>query len=174
MAIVVDTNVAMVASRLTSQADERCVNACIKRLVAIQQGGGLLVDDSFQILSEYRKKLTTEGQTGAGYEFYKWAITNQAIADKVTRIVITPTTDAGWRKFNEFPDSPALKGFDRSDQKFVAVALASGENPPILNAVDSDWWHHLPALTAAGVTVEFLCPQHAKGSKAGRRKAGRP
>jgi len=159
--VVVDTNVPMVASRLAPQAEERCVAACIKRLAAIKVSGGLLLDDSGHILREYGKNLDTRGQTGAGYEFLKWAMIHQAIAGMVTRVSITPTADGGWRRYEEFPDQPALKGFDPSDQKFVAVAMASRTNPPILNAVDSDWWNHSAALNAASVTVEFLCPQHA-------------
>lgn len=161
MAVIVDTNVAMVASRLTPQADERCVDACIKRLAAIKDAGGLLVDDSGLILREYTKNLGHSGQPGAGHAFAKWAHDHQAIPAMVRSVSITPITNGGTRRFQEFPAAANLSIFDRSDQKFVAVALASGENSPILNAVDSDWWNHLAALTAAGVNVEFLCPQHA-------------
>lgn len=161
MAIVVDTNVAMVASKLSPQANERCVSACIERLAAIKNAGSLLVDDLGLILLEYTKSLGHRGQPGAGHEFAKWAHNHQAIPEKVKRVVVTQRADNGWRRFEQFPDKPNLSAFDRSDQKFVAVALASGENPPILNAVDSDWWNHRAALTAAGVNVEFLCPQNA-------------
>lgn len=161
MGVVVDTNVAVVASRLHEKADQRCVNACIKRLREVQQSGGLLIDDKFLILGEYRNNLDTKVQTGAGFEFYKWAMTNQAIPARVRQVAITPASDGGWKRYEEFPDRAELSAFDPSDQKFVAVAVASGENPPILNAVDSDWWNHRAALAAAGVKVEFLCPQHA-------------
>lgn len=159
MPVVVDTNVAMVASRLASQADERCVIACIRRLQTIQQSGGLLVDERGLILFEYTKKLGFAGQPGAGHAFAKWAHDNQAIAANVRRVTITPRRDEGWRRYEEFPDRADLETFDKSDQKFVAVALASGENPSILNAVDSDWWTHRSALNAAGVRIESLCPQ---------------
>ena len=162
MAVVVDTNVAMVASRLTPQADECCVAACIKRLDVIRESGGLLVDDSGHILSEYTRSLGHSGQPGVGHAFVKWAHDHQAIAAMVTRVTITATTDGGWRKYDEFPDQPELRGFDRSDQKFVAVALASGKNPPILNAVDSDWWNHRKVLRDAGIEVERLCPGRDK------------
>ncbi len=162
MPVVVDTNVAMVASRLTTHADERCVTACINRLAAIRESGGLLVDESGHILREYTRNLGHSGQPGAGHAFAKWAHDYQAIAGMVTCVPIAPITDRGWRRYEEFPNQPTLKGFDKSDQKFVAVALASGKKPPppILNAVDSDWWDHNAALAKAGVTVEFLCPHH--------------
>jgi len=78
----------------------------------------------------------------------------------VASVVITATVNGGWRKYEEFPSQPALQRFDKGDQKFVAVALASEKNPRILNAVDFDWWNHRAALAAAGIKVSFLCPQH--------------
>jgi len=161
MAVVVDTNVAMVASKLTPQADDTCISACIKRLAAIKNSGTLLVDDLGLILLEYTRNLGHSGQPGAGHAFAKWAHDHQAIPAMVRCVSITPVTNGGTRRFQDFPAATNLSTFDKSDQKFVAVALASGEKPPILNAVDSDWWNHRAALTAAGVNVEFLCPQHA-------------
>lgn len=161
MGVVIDTNVAVVASRRSPQADERCVAACIARLHMVQQSGGLLIDDKGLILNEYTRNLGHRGQPGAGHAFVKWAHDHQAIPANVRQVQITPRTNGGWRRFDEFPDQPNLSTFDKSDQKFVAVAIASGDNPPILNAVDSDWWNHRAALANAGVTVDFLCPQHA-------------
>jgi len=161
VAVVVDTNVAMVASRLTPDVDERCVAACINRLAVIREGGGLVLDESGHILREYTKNLGHSGQPGVGHAFAKWAHDHQAIAERVVCVPITPTTDGEWRKYTEFPDVSALQGFDPSDQKFVAVAVASGHNPPILHATDRDWWNHKAALNAHGVSVESLCPQHA-------------
>ncbi|MCW5776040.1 MAG: hypothetical protein KIS87_06350 [Phycisphaeraceae bacterium] len=161
MAVVVDTNVAVVASRLGTGADDLCVNRCIARLFTIQQQGGLLVDDRGLILSEYTKKLGHSGQPGVGHFFVKWAHDHQAIPEKVRQVTITPRHGDGWRRFEEFPDQQGLSTFHKKDQKFVAVAIASGDTPPILNAVDSDWWNHSAALNSAGVIVECLCPQHA-------------
>lgn len=161
MGVIVDTNVARVASGHSPQADAACASACVQRLYEIMEQGGLLVDSLGLILNEYIKGLGHAGTPGAGEKFVKWAYSQQWQSDKVTRVAITPTTNEGWRKYKEFPDQPALKGFDPSDQKFVAVAVASGTNPPILNAVDSDWWNHRQALTNAGIVIEFVCPQHA-------------
>lgn len=151
----------MVASGRTPQADAACGHTCVQRLATITQAGGLLIDDLGLILAEYTKKLGHAGQPGAGEKFVKWAFSNQATAEVVRQVAITRRSDHVWRQFDEFPDRESLTSFHKSDQKFVAVAVASRENPPILNAVDSDWWNHAAALTAAGVRVEFLCPQHA-------------
>ena len=41
----------------------------------------------------------------------------------------------------------------------VAVARASGADPELLNATDTDWWHYREALKENGVNVVFLCPE---------------
>ena len=61
------------------------------------------------------------------------------------------------REFVEFPEDQRLADFDRDDRKFVAVALASGASPPIVNATDTDWWEHRDALSEHSVNVRFLC-----------------
>ena len=61
--------------------------------------------------------------------------------------------------FQEFPENENLIDFDKSDRKFVAVALTHPEKPPILNAVDSDWKNFEMALNNIGITIIFLCPE---------------
>ncbi|MBC6473672.1 MAG: hypothetical protein GDA48_13345 [Hormoscilla sp. GM102CHS1] len=68
-------------------------------------------------------------------------------------------TEISENNFQEFPQDPALADFDLSDRKFVALALAYPEKPPILNAVDSDWRNFHDRLSTHGVRVEFLCPE---------------
>lgn len=170
MSVVVDTNVAMVASRLAPQADDRCVAACMRWLAEIMADGGLLLDEAGLILREYTSKLGFSGQPGAGHAFVRWAHTQQAIPSMVRRVSITLTSDHGSRMFVEFPNHPDLAEFDRSDQKFVAVAVASREDPAILVAIERGWWRHRQALTSAGVNVDFLCPQHAPSRR--RSKGG--
>ena len=161
MSVVVDTNVAMVASGKSPQADVACVDACVQRLYAITREGGLLIDDRDLILNEYLKNLGYSGQPGPGEKFVKWAYSSQCTPGVVKKIPVTQRTDGGWRRFEEFPDQVSLAAFDRSDQKFVAVAIASGETPPVLVATDRGWWQHEWGLKAVGVIVGFLCPQHA-------------
>ena len=74
----------------------------------------------------------------------------------VRQVTITPHEQRG---FEEFPDDPELARFDRDDRKFVAVALASGTSPPIVNASDRDWWEHREALQVHGIEILFLCPE---------------
>ena len=69
---------------------------------------------------------------------------------------ITPI-DGSENEFEEFPDDPALNDFDPADRKFIAVACAHLERPPILQAVDSKWLDFHNAFRRNGVTVEFIC-----------------
>ena len=71
-------------------------------------------------------------------------------------VSITPIDDLE-TDFQEFPTDPALTGFDPADRKFIAVALAHSEKPPILQAVDSEWWNYRDALRQNGVTIDFIC-----------------
>lgn len=60
--------------------------------------------------------------------------------------------------FEKITDDSSLDGFDRSDRKYVAVALACHPIPPILNFVDSNWWEFRGPVEDHGRQVEFLCP----------------
>jgi hypothetical protein len=155
MSLVIDTNVAVVASRRSEGVSEQCVGSCIDALLACREGV-VLVDDRYLIFDEYRRQLSHSGQPGMGDAFFKWLWSNQANSAHCRKIAVTPTGHAT-RLFEEFPDDPALLGFDRDDQKFVAVALGSGESPWILNAVDTDWANYAQPLWAHGIRVRELC-----------------
>ncbi len=158
-AFVVDTNVPVVANGNSIQADPDCVIACIHALTEIRERGVIILDDALLILGEYMRNLSLSGQPGAGDLFMKWVWTIQADPTHCQRVAITPTAD-NLNSFVEFPSDADLKAFDRSDRKFVAVALASGSTPELLNAVDTDWANHFAALTRNGIRLKFLCPQH--------------
>lgn len=149
-AVVVDTNVPVVANGNSPQASPECVISCVLHLNRIVQGrrGKLVVDDQWRILREYQNNLSSSGQPGVGDAFLKWVLTNRA-NPKLCDLVSV----AG----HEFPPSPELSGFDPSDRVFVIVALAHARQPPVLQAVDVKWWKFRNALQNHGVTVEFLC-----------------
>ena len=154
---VVDTNVPIVANgNQTPQADWNCRLSCIDNLERVQSEGVLLMDEKFLIFQEYSYYLSPSGEPGVGDRFFQWLLLNQGNEQLCRMIPIT--TDPN-REFTEFPDDPALASFDRSDRKFVAVALASESAPEILNATDTDWWYDLEALQRHGVNVTFLCPE---------------
>ncbi len=153
---VMDTNVAVVANGKAEQADQECVSECIARLSKLRRECILLLDYENLILDEYRRNLHPSGQPGLGDSFFKWLFENQANPKHCRRIYISPHAERG---FVEFPTDPRLFSFDQDDRKFVAVAVASGTDPKILNASDTDWWLHRVALQDHGVEVDFVCPE---------------
>lgn len=163
-AIVIDTNVPVVANGRASQAGDRCVEACITSLLDMRESRRVLLDTGGLILEEYRRNLSHSGQPGPGDAFFRWLWNNQANPDHCQQVPITPTQGEP-RGFAEFPDDPDLATFDQSDRKFVAVVIASGERPPVLNAADTDWWIHRTALNRHGIEPRFLCPELMHGER---------
>ncbi len=157
MTVVVDTNVAVVANDGSEQASPDCVITCIERIQQITSGKmKLVLDDNWKIIGEYQDNLNSSGQPGVGDAFLKWVLTNWLNPERCDLVMITPIDNLE-NEFREFPTDPALNDFDPSDRKFIAVARAHSENPPILQAVDSKWWGFKDALHRNGVTVEFIC-----------------
>ncbi len=155
--VVVDTNVALTANGDAEHADSKCALRCLQELKATRNERKVLLDDAGLILQEYLKQRPHGFPRGAGDAFLVWVNDNQANSVHVRVVPVTPL-DGDPRGFAEFPDDAELVAFDQDDRKFVAVALASGNSPPILNATDTDWWIHRSALVRNGVRVEFLCP----------------
>lgn len=155
-AAVVDTNVLRAANGTADHVSPRCVLASLDALQRVQAGGRIVIDDGFEILREYQNHANPGGQPGAGDAFLKWAFLNQYNPVSCERVTITPHPDRG---YDEFPTDPALATFDRSDRKFVAVALGSAGKPQVLVAIDRGWWNHRDALATNGVTVDFLCEE---------------
>jgi len=137
-AVVIDTNVGVVANEGSPQADPVCVDATVDALQQVQERGLVVIDDEFRILAEYLDHFSPSVLGGAGDRFIYWLLQNQGNPDRCEQVHLTPSADPV-RDFEQFPSDPRLATFDRSDQKWVAVARASRHDPVILNAVDSDW-----------------------------------
>jgi len=161
-AVVIETNVIAVANELAHHADLKCMLACINALQIAQQKRKIVIDSGQLFFAEYFRYANRAGQPGLGDAFMKWLWDNQANTRRCERVDITPS-DHDAENFEEFPDDPELTGFHKDDRKFVAVAIASRQNPKILNAVDSDWWHFREQLSKHNISVQILCPQMMKG-----------
>jgi hypothetical protein len=156
-AVVVDTNVAVVANGHSRQAPRQCMEACVEALIRIQSSERVVFDQGYRIIDEYRDNLSPSGQPGLGDAFFKWIWQNQANPE-CCEVVVIHARPGSVDDYEEFPDDPELAGFDPSDRKFVAVARVSPLSPPVMNATDSDWWDYREVLARHGVQVEFLCP----------------
>lgn len=154
---VIDTNVATTANGANDGAPQDCVAASAKALEAVMKCGHVFIDAGGQIVAEYRANLCAKGQAGPGDAFLKWLLTHECGGQRVTRVTITAKDD-DVEDFQELPPPPEGTVYDRSDRKFLAVAAAHPDHPPILQSFDSKWWGWQEALSAIGVTVHFLCP----------------
>lgn len=160
---IVDTNVPKVANLATnpdpdSDVPEECIKACFEAIAHVTKKRGLVIDAGDEIFDEYRQQLSMSGQPGIGDRFMKWVHDNRWSLHDSQRVKITKNDDS----YDEFPVHDGLKDFDRSDRKFIAVANAHADKPPILQATDSKWWRWKNALDEVGITVKFLCPEWVK------------
>jgi hypothetical protein len=152
--VVIDTNVLCVAEGLHAGASEACRLACVQLAGRILEGQRVGVDTADAILNEYMGSLRLARTDGVGK---KLAVRlfhlrfNQAICHRVD---ITPA-DPPPGSFAEVP--ALLADFDVDDHKFLAVAAAEGESPPIYAALDGEWWERRPDFAAAGLDVQFVC-----------------
>jgi len=160
---LVDTNVPKIANLSKGVADipgelAECVLACVEAVDYVQKRGSLVLDDGDEIYDEYRGQLSLSGEPGVGDRFMLWVHDNRWKFADEDRVVINQDGVS----YREFPDHDGLSNFDRSDRKFVAVANAHPEKPPILQATDSKWWGWKEPLEEVGITVTFLCPEYAR------------
>ncbi len=167
MTVVVDTNVILVANGQHPDVRVTCVAACAARLHDIVRNGRVAIDDGYRILKEYQNK--TEPYIGkrAGDAFLRWLMRNNANPRRCEQVSIVEDAERG---FESFPDDDRLANFDPSDRKFVAVAAACPDKPPILQAADSKWLAWNVGLAAHGVRIEFLCPTDILAFETNKKK----
>lgn len=154
---VIDTNVATTANGANDDAPQDCVAASARALQAVMKEGHVILDAGSLIIREYRANLSAGGEPGPGDAFLRWLLTHEWGEKRVTHVAITPKVHDS-EDFEELPPPPAGTCYDRSDRKFLAVAAAHAEKPPILQSFDSKWWGWTEALAAIGVKIHFLCP----------------
>jgi hypothetical protein len=153
---VVDTNVPIIANGRPDPSDggrapaPGCRLATIDFLEETLRSRRVLLDLAGEIQAEYHRYLNPRGQPGVGDRFYLQIL--MSAPSRVERIDLPRRADG---TYDDFPDDPALKDFDRSDRKFAA--LARRESVPVANATDSDWLHHHAVLKRHGIAVHFVC-----------------
>lgn len=156
MTTVIDTNVILVANGQHADVSSGCTVACAQRLYEMKQTGRVAIDSGYQILLEYQHKTTPNVGKRPGDVFLKWLLQNASNPQRCDQVALTGHDERG---FESFPDDARLEAFDPPDRKFVAVAAAHPDKPPILQAADSKWLGWAPALREHGIDVEFLCPR---------------
>ena len=86
IAVVVDTNVLVVANDPSHDAGPDCVIACVDLLEAIRERSIVVLDESRFIWSEYEGYVSYSGQPGIADAFFKWLHDNQPFPDRLQKI----------------------------------------------------------------------------------------
>jgi len=155
-AVVVDTNVILVAEGRHADISSNCQAACVHRLMAVMREERVVLDDDYRILGEYQHKIDPNRPKGVGQAFLKWLLRTPR------RQVLVALHEHPERGFISFPEDDSLRNFDPADRKFIAVAAACTEQPFILQAADSKWLGWSPSLERHGIQVEFICIEDVK------------
>ena len=164
---VVDTNVLIVASSSDSASPAFDTDVPVQQRRVVFEwlavfrndpGRVAVLDQGFQIWKEYRNKLGDQ--------------------DFGLRVMIEKLTTARFHNIGYDQDGLArlpakleAAVSDRSDRKFVAVALADQGRSTIVNATDTDWYDAEAALAPHGIHVEQIIDGWCRAKH--RSKTGR-
>ncbi len=157
-AVVIDTNVLLVADGQAGQMSAACRIECVDRLERVKAVEQVVLDRQRLILMEYGNRLNpSKRPPSPGTAFLKWLIVNQCNPQFSSTVDLTPK-DPERKQFVEFPPDEALEiAFDPSDRKFVSAAYIHPEKPPILESADSKWLGWEADLAKHGIRLEVLC-----------------
>jgi hypothetical protein len=157
-AIVIDTNILLVADGQAPHMSPSCRLECLKRLEKTRATEQVVLDYQRTILTEYGNKLNPSRRSPSpGGAFFKWLLVTQCNPKHSTMVNLTPLKEDETR-FAEFPPDTELEAaFDPSDRKFVAAAYVHPEKPPILESSDSKWLGWEESLRGHGIRLEVLC-----------------
>ena len=165
-AVIVDTNVIVIANDTDDDDRKDCRERCQDRLMRIlSHGEKVVVDDERRILEEYERNVDPNTKKGISALFVKRLLQNLRNPEICTMVNITPS-DKNETDFEEFPTDDALSGFDPDDRKFIAVAVAyekiHQQKAVLLQAVDSQWYGLREALVKNGLEIEFICEAYIR------------
>lgn len=152
--VVIDTNVLAVAEGMHAGASDGCVLACVRLVRRVLDGHKVGVDEGDEILGEYVQALRRSAKSGVGGKLARFLWHRRYDASICHRLPITPLGQPSG-SFVEVPTF--LRDFDTDDQKFLAVAAAEGQTPPIFQALDKEWWRRRSDFAENGLDVQFLC-----------------
>ncbi|MDE0009954.1 MAG: hypothetical protein OXU36_02340 [Candidatus Poribacteria bacterium] len=165
-AVIVDTNVIVIANDTDDDDRRDCRDLCQDRLQQIwDQRETVILDNGWRILGEYEDNTNPNSRKGIGDLFVKRLLQNLGNPNICTMMPITPSVRNG-ADFEEFPSDDALSGFDPDDRKFIAVAVAyenvHQQKAILLQAVDSQWYGFREALVENGLEIEFVCETYIR------------
>lgn len=159
--IIMDTNVAVKAA--TPQQDckdeelemrEKCIQF-IGEFVNNPKSQ-LVLDMDYEIIGEYRNRIPTN--TNMGKIFWRWFNTYIGKISFENMVKLDRDSEGNYVMF---PLEDRTLEFDWSDRKFVALARAHSEHPPIVEATDGKWFGFKEVFEEYGVHIDFLDMDYA-------------
>src|SRR4051812_24125968 len=116
-AVVIDTNVLLVANGVAPQMSDACRLTCMARLNHARDSESVVVDRQFLILGEYQRKSDPNRRPpGPGDAFLRYLLQNMAVPERVAAVDLT-ATNSERTNFAEFPNDPSLRdAFDPADR----------------------------------------------------------
>lgn len=112
-----------------------------------------------EVWNEYKTYCSFSGKPNVADYFFKWIHDNSANEKIVKKLEITKSYEGAFA-YEILVGIPCLNGFDRGDQKFLALAMTYPDTATLHNATDSDWYDFEDCISKIqGVKLNQLCPQ---------------
>lgn len=154
--VVIDTNVILTASGQHEGVSSECIANCSQKLLFVRNSCVVVIDDGYEILKEYQNKTMPSKGKAVGDVFLKWLLNNSANTKHCRQVSLTKGAKPD--TYLDFPDQALQDEFDPPDRKFVAVAAVDGCDSKVMQAADCKWLNWNARLKAAGIDVEYICP----------------
>lgn len=107
-AVVIDTNVLLIADGVAAQMSAECQIECLNRLALVKESEQVVLDGTWLILGEYLNKLSPNKSQTFGSAFLKWLLQVQRDPRHTTWVTVTALNNE-CTKFAEFPNDPHLR-----------------------------------------------------------------
>lgn len=159
--IIMDTNVAVKAATPEQDCKDEELDVrkkCIEFIGEFVKNSEskLVLDLDYEIINEYRNRIPKN--TNLGQIFWRWFDTYIGVISLEDFLKLDKDADGNYMMY---PLDDRTKEFDLSDRKFVALARAHPEHPPIVEATDGKWLGYKEAFEEYGVHIEFLDMDYA-------------
>lgn len=162
---IIDTNVPCMAGKsdptILSKEESRCAQICATFINSFihNEDSKLVLDQGYEIVKEYRNNITNNNQPTLANYFLDW------VYQYLSRILIEDFIFLDKTDNNEYVDYPKhqeLSKFDISDRKFIALANAHYEHPPIVQGTESKWWMLREIFETCGIHILFLDEEYIR------------
>ena len=159
---IIDTNVPLTAAGINENVTLLCKQHCVRVVNLVRNRAiCIVIDRDGEVLREYANKVHQKRSSLldlAGL-FLIYVRSNSGYKERVHQIHLRKVNG----EYADWPQDQTLTGFDPSDKKWVALALAfrqqTGQDAPVAYAIERGWDKYGEALNQHGVVLEHLCAE---------------